>query len=449
MNNANETNNIIKQDPGKERKIIIRVAILFFLLLLVSVVLTALVTFSFTVNTFFPTPEEKLSDIEILKTVFEEHAYFIPDYDEMDEAALKAYAAGSGNKYTVYYTDEEYAAIEAENAGKYTGIGVDVTETSVFYNDKETVVLEITGIHPGSPAEQGGLKIGDLIYSVHLGGNTEYVDKIGKDAIVRLIRGETGVPITVGYLVADGESYLLQHVGLIRETVKTVSVTYTVSELDASVGIVKISRFNQTTPEQLCNAMDSLMAQGVDKVVFDLRNNGGGELNSVRACASYFVKSADTILIQKNNQGKEHKYAGYFLYAEGKSVLTEDIGKYRNLQYVVLVNEKTASAAELFTAVLRDYDLAKIVGTKTFGKGSYQTYVDLSQYGMDGVLKVTSGLYYPPCDIGYDGVGITPDLTVILNADVNINTATELEDNQLICAVGLLVVPPQDPSVTE
>ena len=163
------------------------------------------------------------------------------------------------------------------------------------------------------------------------------------------------------------------------------------------------------------------------------------------ACTSYFLKPGDVIFSteRKNGETEENRAVvrTYTDEYEPCSVSEYDIGKYAEYEYSVLVNENTASAAEIFTAVFKDYGLAKIVGVTTYGKGSVQTYISLSPYGMQGVLKITTSHYYPPCGEGYHGVGIEPDIFIELLDGVNMYTATEAEDNQLVCAISMVVVP--------
>ncbi len=442
MNNPNEINSAM--EPTQEMvqsESKAWIPVVFAMVLIIAVVLASLITFSFTINNFLPEPEKDITDFDILTDVMNQNANFTPEYEAMHEAALKAFVGASGDKYTAYYTDEEYAAIQAENEGRYIGIGVTVEEASVVYEGETITVLKIVRIAKDSPAMRSDMSVGDYIYSINVDGVTKYVNEIGYDASSKLIRGEAGSAVTLSYLIETEEGYEKKIVGLIREVVETVSVEYHLSDLDSTIGIVRIHTFDLTTPEQLCNAMDALIAQGASNFVFDLRNNGGGLLKSVVACSSYFVKSGDLLLTKEGQTKTESIYAVYFSYADGKSVLAEDIGKYRDYNFATLVNGNTASAAELFAAVLRDYELAGMVGTQTFGKGSLQDYIPLSSYGMDGVLKLTTNFYYPPCGEGYHGIGLTPDIVIPLEEGVDIDTVGDWDDNQLLCAVGMLLQP--------
>ena len=440
MNNPNEINSAMEpaREPSQtESKSWIPVA--FALVLIVAVVLASLITFSFTVNTFLPDPEDDITDFDIIAGVMDQNANFIPDPDAMHEAALKAFAGASGDKYAAYYTSDEYADIQAENEGRCVSIGVTVEEASVVYEGEEVTVLRIVRVSKNSPAMKSDMSVGDYIYSINVDGVTKYVDEIGCEAALKLIHGEIGSAVTLSYLTETEAGYDKRIVGLIRETVESMSVEFYLSELDSTIGIVRIHSFNLMTPEQLCNAMDTLIADGATNFVFDLRNNGGGPLKSVVACSSYFVKSGDLLLTKSGKTKTESIYAVYFSYAEGKSVLSEDIGKYRDYKFVTLVNGNTAGEAELFAAILRDYDLAGVVGTQTFGKGSMQDYISLSSYGMDGVLKLTTSFYYPPCGEGYHGIGLTPDIIISLDEGLDIEEVGEWDDTQLLCAVGMLL----------
>ena len=219
-----------------------------------------------------------------------------------------------------------------------------------------------------------------------------------------------------------------------------------VSEEDASVGIVKITSFDTVTPEQFTEEMDALIEDGCDKFVFDVRYNPGGDLNSIRAVLSYFLEEGDLILsaVDKNG-GREEIKAKPISYDSERyapcNVSGPDIGKYRGYELSVICNGSTASAAELFVSALRDYELADIIGETTYGKGSMQSTIDLEQFGYGGALKITTKLYYPPCGVGYDGEGITPDVEITLSDEAkkySIYKLPESLDDQLIAAIEAL-----------
>ena len=150
------------------------------------------------------------------------------------------------------------------------------------------------------------------------------------------------------------------------------------------------------------------------------------------------MNEGDTIIKTVDKQGTEAvsvvKAVDYEDEYASCSVKKEEIGMYRDLDFVVLTNGSTASAAELFTAALRDYDLCDIVGTTTYGKGSVQSIFPLKN-GLQGAVKLTTRMYYPPCNVSYDGKGITPDVIVELNDGVNIYDTDNSKDNQLVEAI--------------
>ena len=216
---------------------------------------------------------------------------------------------------------------------------------------------------------------------------------------------------------------------------------------------MRLTQFDLTTPGQFAAAMDDLISQGCEYFIFDVRYNGGGDLASITAVLSYILNEGD-VVIRTSGRDASQMYSskvGVVNYPADSAysacnVSKEDISKYRSAVYgkcVVLANGSTASAAELFTAALKDYEIAKVVGTVTFGKGTMQSIYDLSAFGYDGGLKMTTRMYYPPISEGYNGVGIIPDVEVELDkslANKNIYKITDAEDNQMMTALGELGV---------
>jgi carboxyl-terminal processing protease len=233
-----------------------------------------------------------------------------------------------------------------------------------------------------------------------------------------------------------------------RQKIEGSSVNYRVSETDQTVGIVNITEFDDTTPGQFCEAVDNLKLQGCERFVFDLRNNPGGGLDSIETVLSFFLDEGDLIVsIEYSNALEGENYSDYVRVKkygspyEGLNVYEDDIGKYKDLDCVVLVNENSASAAELFTATFRDYGLAKIVGTTTFGKGSMQTLFSLTKYGLEGGLKLTVARYFPKSHTDYHGIGIVPDVEVELSEEAleyNFYLLPEDKDNQMQAAIAEL-----------
>lgn len=367
-------------------------------------------------------------------------------YYEIDEEVLcRAMVSGMGltinDKYAEYYDAEEYALMTAENQGETQGIGVTVIENT------EYKCIEIISVLPNSPALAAGVEPGDLIVYVGAGENKESVSELGYYAALAKLQGVKGTVCEFTALRGNEEIDF----SIMRDKFTSESVTYRICATDPKVGIVKLIQFDLTTPGQFCNAMDSLIASGVEYFIFDVRYNGGGDLASIKAVLSFMLNEGDVLIKTRERSGYEEvatvteiKYALTSPYS-ACNVDKSDIGKYRDKvigKSAVLANGSTASAAELFTCALMDYEISEIVGTTTYGKGSMQSIFALEYYGFDGAVKMTTKMYFPPLSEGYDGIGIKPDLEVELDKSLenkNIYKITDEEDNQLQAAITLIV----------
>ncbi|MBQ9803173.1 MAG: PDZ domain-containing protein [Clostridia bacterium] len=381
--------------------------------------------------------EEYRGKIGLVDTIFSQYAIYDTNGDLLLDSMLKAYVAATGDKYAEYYTQEEFDAIMAQNGGNYVGVGITVIE------DKDARGILIIGVMAGSPAERAGVLPGDVVITVGEGENAVSVVEAGFTAASSAMQGEEG---TVSHftVLRDGTEIPF---AITRERVEYVSVTGTVSETDPTVGIVRVTQFMLNTPVQFETEMDRLIKAGCTSFVFDMRNNPGGDLNSVKAILSYFLNEDDLIVtIVGRDESEESEYCEVIEYEDDYApcnITEEDIGKYRQYKSAVLINENTASAAELFTAVLRDYQLTRVVGVTTYGKGVLQNVFSLEAFGYSGGLKLTTGYYNPPSGVNYDGKGVAPDgaETPLDPAvqDKNLNLLTEAEDNQLRAAVAAAV----------
>ncbi len=343
------------------------------------------------------------------------------DDDVLIDSMLRGYAEGTGDKYADYYNKDDYKAFMGEMTGESEGIGI-----NVIYNE-EYGCIEVITVFPDSPAVDAGLMPGDLIIDV--GEEKTPVSELGYYPAIAKLRGKSGTEAI--FTVARGKNHEERvDMKITRGPIKTVSVFSHVYDLDESVGIVRISGFDSQTPTQFFSAVEDLVAKGCDKFVFDLRYNPGGELNSIVQTLDYLVPEGPIIRIfdsedneveRKNSDSREFDYP-----------------------MAVLVNGSTASAAELFTSTMRDYDKAVIVGTTTYGKGCMQTTIPMS----DGsAFTVTYRMYKPPFSESYHGVGIVPDIEVELDESLkekNSFKITDEEDNQLREAVKALTEDKKD-----
>lgn len=340
--------------------------------------------------------------------------YYIGDLDdeELLDMITAGYVAGTGDDYAAYYNAEDFASFMTDMEGEMAGIGI-----NVIYNT-DYKVIEVINVLPDSPALAAGVQAGDLIITV--GEEKESVQELGYNAAVSKLQGI--IDTEAVFTVARGENYSEQvDFRIMRAKVNTQSVTYHVYALDETIGVIKITEFDSTTPEQFVSAVEDLTGNlGCDKLIIDLRYNPGGELSSIVTTLDYIVPEGPIIRIFDADGNQVDEYT---------SEPTE-----LNVPMAVVVNGSTASAAELFTSTVRDYDKATIVGTTTYGKGCMQTTVPLSD---GGAVSVTYRMYNPPFSDNYHGIGIVPDIEVELDeslAGKNIYKITDEEDNQLAAA---------------
>lgn len=397
-------------------------------------------------NTNGSTVGEGLSKKEIIDLIIESYFYGEIDKDKMTAESLKAYLASTGDIYAAYYTEEEFSSDTEEGAGRMFGVGINIINSTVKIDGRDYAVLKVINVMKDSPAQEIGLRAGDLIAYAGIGEHRESVDFLGYDEALNKLKGEEGTEATFTVLRKSGDGYEEIEFTATRREVITESVYSRVSTLDPKVGVIKITGFDLTTPVQFCEAVEELKGAGCNKFVMDLRYNPGGYLISIAAVLSYFLDEGDPYIQTEDKRGnvatqyigEVTKYTGDYATC---NVAKSDIGKYKDLNMVVLCNESTASAAELFTATFKDYGIAKVVGDTTYGKGKMQTTYWLKEFGFDGAVKITTHMYYSGGDTerkGYDGVGIEPDVKVALSeeaAEYNIYDLPDDKDDQLVEAI--------------
>ena len=443
--------------PRGEKRISLTAAIST---VIVSVVLAVLLTFSLTTSymknntptTVTPgqgeTEEGMFDQIEIIDRLFRSATVLDLDDEALIAGVLKGYVAATGDVYAEYFTAEELADQNASNNGEMCGIGVSVVNGILNLNGVDYQVITIANVYPDSPAEAAGVLPGDHIMYIGKGEDRITVHSVGYTKALDRMKGEEGTECAFTVLrrpagSEEGVAYEEVEISAIRQRFTTRSVVFRHYGEDETVGVIRITGFDNTTRDQFVEAVETLKAEGCQSYVLDLRGNPGGLLSSVEDVLVFFLQEDDVIITTKNASGNESSdsvtlnKAGKLMCGTGQ-LTAEDIGKYRDLKISVLVNEYSASAAELFTSNIRDYELGKIVGTTTYGKGCGQTTYSLAKYGLDGGLKLTTFYYSTPKGDYYDGVGITPHVQVELSEEAqkyNINLLPDNLDNQLAAAV--------------
>lgn len=417
------------------------IATLVSVILITSILTLSLVTACsfFRVNTLGSDgseSEDYVGKISLVDQIFAEYSIYDTNGQLLLDQMLKAYVAATGDRYAAYYTAEEFAAVLADNRAEAVGIGIMVIEQSDC--------LLVIFVQPDSPAEAAGVLAGDRITAIGTGDAEVTVLANGYDAALSALTGKAGT--VAEFTVQRGFDTL--PFAVTRAAIVTHSVTGWVSATDAKVGVVRIMQFDTATPVQFKQTMGRLIEAGCERFVFDVRNNPGGDLNSIVAVLSYFLNKGDLVVTTKQTDGTETAfYAQAVVYSDSYapcSVSESEIGMYRGYPMAVLTNKGTASAAELFTAVLGDYQLAEIVGETTYGKGVYQSIISLEPWGYTGGLRLTVGHYDPPIRENYDGEGIDPTVPAALPealAGKHIYLLTEAEDTQLQAAIAATVTP--------
>lgn len=363
--------------------------------------------------------EGDFGKLQLFADIFATYGYYAGEKseEELMDAVLKAYAAATGDRYAEYFTQEEYRAMIAESNGDYEGIGVSVIQTVLTVNGVEYQVFQVIAIYENAPAQSSDLRIGDMIYAVRDGNEYKSIAAVGGyQKALTMIRGEAGTNAEfAAFRPAENGAWESVEFSIVRGPYESQSVRAYTKSGDPTVGVVHISSFDMTTPHQLKAAVKELKAGGAEHFVFDVRNNPGGDLESIKAVLSYFLQDGYLILSAIDRDGQTVK--SYYAEAtqltgnyEPCSVAAEEVGMFADLDMVVLCNGNTASAAEVFAATLRDYGLSKTVGETTFGKGIMQLTVPLSNFdpAYSGYIKMTTYAYVTRCGITYHEIGIEP-----------------------------------------
>ena len=346
--------------------------------------------------------EEKTS---VLQNIIDRYFLFDEDMTKVEDGIYAGMMNGLGDPYTVYYTKEEYKALNEDTEGKYSGIGAVVSQ------NPNTKVITIVKIFDNSPANDAGLQVGDIIDKI----DGEEVAGTDMDILVKTkIRGEEGTSFKMTVLRGDDRKEV--ELDLIRRSIEVETVAGKM--LDNNIGYIAVSQFDAVTSEQFKSNIESLQSQGMTKLIVDLRGNPGGLLDQVVDMLDYILPDG-LVLYTEDKYGKREEY-----YSDGSHEL--------KIPMVVLVNENSASASEVFTATFRDFEWGTVVGKTTFGKGIVQNVLPL---GDGTAVKITTQHYYPPSGYDLHKVGIKPDLEVDLNEGAKIGTDS---DNQLSAAIDIL-----------
>ena len=340
--------------------------------------------------------EEK---VEALKKLIDEKYMGEVDEDALKEGLYKGYVQGLDDPYSVYYDEEETKELYETTEGEYSGIG------AVLSQDLKSGVITLVQIYEDSPADKAGLKDEDILTKV----GTLDVTGMDLSEVVTYIKGEKGTEVEL--TVLRGEDADEVTVTAVRDTVEAQTVEYEM--LEDQIGYLAVSEFDSVTYGQYEEALEALSDQGMEGLVVDLRNNPGGNLNTVCDMLD-LVLPEGTIVYMEDKEGKRQTYSS-------------DDAHQLDVPMAVLVNGNSASASEIYAGAIQDHEAGTIVGTQTYGKGVVQQIFDLG----DGTsVKLTIAEYFTPKGRSINGEGVMPDLEVEYEPDEKDPEA----DNQLEAA---------------
>lgn len=326
---------------------------------------------------------------EELKTLTEVLSIVKKHYVEEVKTKDLVYAAIKGmlnslDPHSSFMSPEAYKDLQVETKGEFGGLGIQI-------GVKDGMLTVIAPIED-TPAFKAGIKAGDKIAKIN---NESTKDMSLQDAVSKM-RGAPKTSITISILREGWKEP--KDFTMMRDIIKIKSVKSKV--LEGNIGYVKVSQFQDQTSADLSAALQKLTGEKITSLILDLRNNPGGLLNSAIDVTGQFIPKGKLVVYTKTRSGEKMEF------------LTED-GKSYDLPMIVLVNQGSASASEIVAGALKDWNRAVILGTQTFGKGSVQTVIPLS----DGAgLRLTTSKYYTPKGISIQNTGITPDIVVKLEA---------------------------------
>ncbi|NLB80608.1 MAG: S41 family peptidase [Clostridiaceae bacterium] len=358
----------------------------------ITIIITAILTF-FATTAFYTVLYNSNAVVDLYSGVklaqalnlIDKHYYYGIDKKAFVDNTLKTMLNSMNDPYTTYMDTEEFSKFSQLISGTYAGIG------AVVLWDDELKAVVIVKPFDGSPAQNAGLVKGDKVLKID---GEDFAD-IDLDRAVSKMKGEKGTHVLLTVLKADtGET---MDIDVVRDNILVPSVD---SELKGEVGYIALSMFDAHTADEFNNHLNSMLNQGAKSILLDLRDNGGGLVDSAISVSNLLLKKDDMIFYTENKEGKRVEYKSQ--------------GGQLDMPIAVLINENSASAAELLAGTLRDNTGAPLIGQKSYGKGVVQmTY----PFADGSVVKLTVEKYYTPNGHDINNIGIAPDYEVDLLSD--------------------------------
>ncbi|MCQ2591193.1 MAG: S41 family peptidase [Treponema sp.] len=343
--------------------------------------------------------ESKASSFQYMKKLNSVFDFVQQNYvDELDakilyEGAIKGMLDAIGDPYTVYLDPNSMRDLNDTTSGSFGGVGLTITKALESTPEKPAYV-EVSSPIEDSPGAKAGIQAGDYIVAIE----GKPTPDMSMNDVLALLRGEIGQPVTVTILRGANMRF---DVKLVRALIEVPTAKYGMieSESGAKTGYVRLIEFTPETPNRLQDALNLFEANNYDSLIIDLRDNPGGLITSVSEVADKFIDEG-LIVSTKSRLAFENQ--------QFKSTPSKTTVK-KNLPIVVLINRGSASASEILSGALKDHHLAYLVGERTYGKGSVQQVIPLSN--IDG-MKITMARYYTPSDVNIDKTGIPPDFEI-------------------------------------
>jgi len=344
---------------------------------------------------------------DILETINKEYFKQINEGEVIDGAINGMLQ--SLDPYSSYMSPKTFKAMNTETKGEFGGLGIEVT--------MEAGLVKVISPIDDTPADKAGIKSGDYIIKL----DNKQVKGLTLDEAVNTMRGKSGTPITLTIRRIDVDDPII--VKIVRETIKTKSV---VSEVKENIGYLRLRSFNEKSGDELIDKIREISKNkpNMTGYILDLRNNPGGLLSQAIKISDAFLDSGEIV----STKGRDPKDIKVYNSKKGDEINGKPL--------IVLINKGSASASEIVAGALKDHKRAIIVGEKSFGKGSVQSIMPLSN---GGGLRLTTAKYYLPSGETIEDVGVQPDIKVEQQKD-NFKINDPVNDNQLIYALKLLKV---------
>ncbi len=340
--------------------------------------------------------EATLNKLDLIQQYIDYYYLYDVDPEYMADSLYRGMMSGLDDTYAAYYNEEDFKQFEEDTTGIYYGIGVSVVQDDEGY-------ITTVRVFRGSPAEEVGMESGDILYEVE--GEAAY--GVDLSTVVSKIRGKEGSTVNITVYRPSTDEYLTWDVER-REVIRDTVVW---EMLDDEIGYIMLEEFDEVSPDQFAEGLSDLYSQGMKGLILDMRDNPGGDLDSLLSIGNQILPKGKILTIDYKAEGEE------VFESSGENEI--------QIPMVVLVNENTASAAEVLTGAIKDHRKGTIMGVQTFGKGIVQTIFYLN----DGTgIKMTTADYYTPSGNNIHKVGIAPDIVVEADRDTE-------EDEQLDAAI--------------